>query len=134
MKLNQHNKFVRFILRAVDLIAAFYSRRLSQVRWDQDPYQKATKSQKRESALFIALFPIAGLFFFGNLKYFDSWVDSMIYGHHSIIWFYLAFTGIVCLAVFFFPVIAQKIPLFISVPPAIVAWPIFLWYGWNHLF
>jgi magnesium-transporting ATPase (P-type) len=131
VKLNQQNIFVRFILRTIDVIASFLGG-YWHVKWNQDPYRKATEAQKRESALFMVFCPIAFLVLFGNRKYFDSWVDSMMYGHHSIIWFYLAFIGIVCLAVFIMPKIAQKIPLFISVPVAVAMWLIFGWFSWTH--
>jgi len=102
------------------------------IRWDQNPYQKADKTEKRAAGLFMALCPIAFLIFFGNVNYFESWVDSMIYGHHSIIWFYMAFIGVVCFAVFIMPKVASKIPLFISIPIAVVMWLIFGWFSWTH--
>ena len=134
MKLNQQNKFVRFILRTIDLITAFYGHGIRRIRWDQDPYQKADLSQKRAAALFMALSPIFFLIFFGRRKSFDSWVDSMMYGRHSIIWFYLAFIGTVCFALVIGYKVAPKIPLFVSIPMAIMAWVIFISCGWTHSF
>jgi hypothetical protein len=56
VKFNQHNKFVRFILRTIDVLVSFRSGRI--VRWDEDPFQKSSETQKRVSGLFMALFPI----------------------------------------------------------------------------
>jgi hypothetical protein len=135
MKLNQQNKVVRFILRVIDVLVAnfghgYFPRR---VRWDEEPLQKATEVQKRVGGLFMALWPISLLIFFLNRKFFDSWVDSMIYGRHSIVWFYLAFIGAVCFALLIAFKVAPKIPLYLSIPVAIAAWPIFLWFAWTHL-
>jgi hypothetical protein len=56
MNLNQHNKFVRFILRTIDVLVSFRSGRI--VRWDEEPFQKSSEAQKRVGGLFMALFPI----------------------------------------------------------------------------
>ena len=80
----------------------------------------------------MALWPICLLIFFENMKFFDSWVDSMMYGRHSIIWLYLGFIGAVCFALILAFKVAPKIPLFISVPIAVVVWPIFGWFAWKH--
>ena len=131
MKLNQQNIFVRFILRTLDVIVALLAG--GRIHWDRDPYPKATEAQKRVSGLFMALFPIAYLIFSENEKLFESWMDSMMYGHRSIIWLYLGVAGMVCFAFVVGSKVAPKIPLFISVPIAIMAWPIFLWCAWKHL-
>jgi hypothetical protein len=80
----------------------------------------------------MALCPIVFLIFFGNPKPFDSWVDSMMYGHHSIIWLYLGFIGMVCIALIIGFKVAPKISLFVSAPIAVVMWLIFGWFSWTH--
>jgi len=67
VKLNQQNIFVRFILRTLDVITSLLAGYWN-VKWDQDPYRKATEAQKRVSGLFMALFPIAFLIFSENNK------------------------------------------------------------------
>jgi uncharacterized protein YacL len=129
VKLNQHNKFVRFILRTIDVLVSFRSGRI--VRWDEEPFQKSSEVQKRVGGLFMALFPISFLIFLKNAKLVDSWVDSML--RSSVAWLYLGFIGGVCFALLIAFKFASKIPLIISVPIAVVAWPVFLWFAWTHV-
>jgi hypothetical protein len=128
VKLNQQNIFVRFILRTIDVIVSLRSGRI--VRWDKEPYQKATQTQKRVGGLFMALFPILFLIFLQNIKLFDSWINSML--HNSVAWLYLAFIGGVCFALLIAFKVAPKTPLIVSVPIAVVAWPLFLWFACSH--
>jgi hypothetical protein len=100
------------------------------VRWDKEPYQKATLTQKRVGGLFMALFPISFLILFQNINFFDSWLNSML--NSSIAWLYLAFIGMVCFALLIAFKVAPKIPLLVSVPIALVAWPLFLWFAYSH--
>ena len=130
MKLNQQNIFVRFILRIIDVVVSFRSGRI--VRWDEEPYQKSSEAQRRVGGLFMALFPISFLIFLKNLKVVDSCVDSML--RSSVAWLYLCFIGGVCFALLIAFKIAPKIPLIISVPIAVVAWPAFLWFAWTRPF
>ena len=81
----------------------------------------------------MALWPVSLLIFFGNGKTFDGWVDSMMYGRHSIIWLYLAIISVVCVALVIGFKVAPKIPLAVSIPVAVVMWPLFLWFAWTHL-
>lgn len=128
--MNQQNKFVRFILRVMDVLAAGYI--LRRVHWDKDPYQKATEPEKSSGGLFMVLFPIGFYILLKNTKSLDAWMNSMMYGRHSIAWLYVAWIGVACLGVFIMLKIGPKIPLFISVPIAVVAWPTFLWWGWTR--
>jgi hypothetical protein len=130
VKLNQHNKFVRFILRTIDVVVSLRSGRI--VRWNEDPFQKATETQKRISGLFMAIFPISFLIFLKNDKAVDSCVELML--RSSVAWLYLCFIGGVCFALLIAFKIAPKIPLIISVPIAVVAWPVFLWFAWTRPF
>lgn len=135
MKLNQQNKTVRFVLRAIDVIVATFGhgRLPRRIRWNEDPFQKATEEEKHYAGLFMAFIPIFFLVFFANMKSFGSWVDSMMYGHHSIVWLYLsAFILIGGIGGILFAV-GPKTPLFVSVPVAVVMWPILLWFVWKHL-
>lgn len=129
MKLNQHNKFVRFILRAIDVLVSFRSGRI--VRWNEEPLQKSSEAEKRFGGLFMALFPICVLIFLKNDTLVDSWIDSML--KSSVAWLYLAFIGGVCIALLIAFKVAPKIPLIMSVPFAVVAWPIVLWFAWTHV-
>ena len=89
----------------MDVIVSFYA--LRPIRWDREPYQKATLAEKRVAAMFMALCPVASLDFFSNTERFGRWVDSMIYGRHAMIWFYLVIFGVVFITV----VIQYKIAL-----------------------
>jgi hypothetical protein len=70
MKLDQHNIFVRFILRTIDVVVSFRTGR--RVHWDEEPFQKASETQKRVGGLFMALFPISFLILLENIKFVDS--------------------------------------------------------------
>jgi len=61
MKLNQQNKFVRFILRTIDVLVATLGHGYAprRVCWDEEPFQKATEAEKRFGGLFMAIWPIA---------------------------------------------------------------------------
>jgi len=121
---------MRFILRTIDVFVAIYERQ--GIRWNEEPFQRASETQKRVGGLFMAIFPISLFILFKNEKFFGAWVDSMMYGRHSIIWFYLVYIGLVCCALLIAFKIAPKIPLSCSAPVAIVAWPPFLWFVWTH--
>jgi hypothetical protein len=71
------------------------------------------------------------LIFLKNAKLVDSWVELML--RSSVAWLYLGFIGGVCFALLIAFKIAPKIPLIISVPIAVVAWPVFLWFAWTHV-
>jgi hypothetical protein len=97
----------------IDAVVSLRSGR--RIRWDQNPYQKADETEKCAAGLFMALCPIVFLIFFGSAEFFESWVDSMIYGHHSIIWLYLGFIGAVCFWTFYpYEGRAESAPVFIS--------------------
>jgi hypothetical protein len=59
-------------------------------------------------------------------------VDSMMYGRHWMGWFYLGSTVLLGSGVFFAIKIAPKIPLSISIPIALISWPILAWVVWTH--
>ena len=129
MKLNQQNIFVRFILRTIDVVVSFRTGR--RVRWDEEPFQKSSEAQKRVGGLFMALFPISFLILSENIKLVDSWMDSIL--RNSVAWLYVGFIGGVCFALLIAFKVAPKIPLIVSVPIAVVAWPVFLWFAWTHV-
>ena len=114
------NGFKRAILRCLDIMVAFALRR--PIRWDKEPYREATIGERRYAGCFLALVPICGLLVAHQHQKFDQWVNSMIYGRHSILWFYLAYIGIVCGLVFILFRFAPRVPLWASVPVAIIGW------------
>jgi hypothetical protein len=128
---SQQNVFVRFILRTIDVLVSLYFGRST--RWGEEPFRKATQAERRVGGLFMALWPMSMLIFMRCSKPFGGWVDSMMYGHHSIIWLYLAFIGVVCFAIFIALKIAPKISLAVSIPTAAIMWPVLLWYAWTKL-
>jgi hypothetical protein len=130
MRLNQQNKFARVILRVIDVCVSFYDYRL--VRWDKKPFRKATQGEWRYGSLFMAFIPIFFLIFLENMKSFDAVVNSTIDGRHSLVWLYLGvfiLVGGIGGALF---AIAPKTPLYVSVPIAVVMWPVLGWFFWTH--
>jgi hypothetical protein len=128
--MNQQNKFVRFILRTIDVVVSFRTGR--RVRWNEEPFQTSSEAQKRVGGLFMALLPICSLIFLKNTKLVDSWIDSIL--RSSVAWLYLGFIGGVCFALLIAFKVAPKIPSIVSVPIAFVAWPVFLWFAWTRPF
>jgi hypothetical protein len=98
-----------------------------------EPFQKATKEEKRYGGLFMAFIPAFFLVFMANRKSFGKVVDSMMYGQHSIIWLYLGVFILIGGIGGSLIVIGPKTPLSVSVPIAIVMWVIFGWYAWTYL-
>jgi hypothetical protein len=129
VKRHSQNKFLRGFLRTIDVLMAIRFGR--SVRWDKEPFQKATKAQSLYGGLFMAVLPIFFLIFMGNYKSFDAALNSMIAGRHSIIWLYVGTFVLVGGIGGLLFVIAPKTPLFVSVPIAIVMWPILGWFIWN---
>lgn len=80
----------------------------------------------------MALLPISFLIFLTNAKLVDSWMESML--RSSVAWLYLIFIGGVCFALLIAFKVAPKIPLIVSVPIAVVAWPVLLWFAWTRPF
>src|SRR5690348_3943057 len=111
MKLNQQNKFVRFILRAVDVCVGFAMPR--PVRWKDEPFRKATGREWRLGWFFVAFFPIF-LVIFATNKSIHSFIDSA--ERHSVIWLYVGFIGTALLGVLVLFKIAPKVPVQISIP------------------
>jgi hypothetical protein len=67
-----------------------------------------------------------------DIEPFDAMVDSMMYGRHWMGWFYLGYIVLLGYGVFFAIKVAPKVPLFISIPIAMVSWPILAWVVWKH--
>jgi hypothetical protein len=124
MKPNRQNKFVRFILRTIDVCVAFYVPR--PVHWKDEPFQKATGTQWRLGWFFIACMPIF-MGFFVSSNSIHSFVNSAGDGRHSVVWLYVGFIGIVLISIFCWLKIGPKVPLYVSIPVAIVAWIYCIW-------
>jgi len=124
MKPNQQNKFARFILRAIDMFVAFYMPR--PVHWNEEPFQKATGTQWRLGWFFVACMPIFMLVIASNNSI-HSFLDSAADGRHSVIWLYVGFFGIILIAIICWFKIGPKVPLYVSIPVAIVAWIYCIW-------
>jgi quinol-cytochrome oxidoreductase complex cytochrome b subunit len=124
MRFNQQNGFVRFVLRTIDVLISF--RTMRTVRWDQDPFQKSNKGKWRSGWIFLATVPIFMVIFTTNSSI-HSFIDSVTERRRSVVWFYMAFIGFVLLGVFGWIKIGPKIPLYISIPAAIVAWFYCVW-------
>ena|ERR1017187_434446 len=110
----------RSALQAIDLFCDLYF--LRGVRSRDEPFRKATETEKRVGASFMALWPLLLAFMMSRTESFGEMVDSMIYGRRWMGWFYLGFIALVGGGIFFAVKIAPKIPLFVSIPIAIVSW------------
>ena len=124
MKPKQQNKIVRFILRAIDVCVAFYIPR--PIYWKEKPFQKATGTQWRLGWFFVAGMPIVMLLFVSNNSI-HSFLDSAANGRRSVIWLYVGFIGFVLIAIYGWLKIGPKVPLYFSIPIAIVAWIYCIW-------
>jgi hypothetical protein len=124
VKLNQKNKFVRFILRAIERIIAFEMRRKPQN--DEEPFQKATDRQKRIGGFFMATWPVFVAIYFGWIGL--SVVMTERYGRYSLILLYAVLICVTYTVVFASFKIAPKTPLSVSVPIAIAIWSVIAWF------
>jgi hypothetical protein len=102
------------------------------IRWNSDPFQKATKRKKRFGGFFMAIFPIFVAIFYG-------WINLCVvmaekYGRYSLILLYIALLCVSYYAVAISLKVAPKTPLSVSVPIAIVAWSPIAWMIWKICF
>jgi hypothetical protein len=124
MKPHRQNEFVRGILRVIDICVGFYLRR--PVRWDKEPFRKATGTEWRIGSFFAACFPIVLLTFASNSSV-HSFLDTAGDARHSIVWLYVGFIGLVLIGALGMVKIGPKVPLYFSIPTAIAAWVYCVW-------
>src|SRR5579864_4064065 len=117
MRTIQQNKFVRFVLRAIDICVALYIPR--RIHWEREPFQKATATQWRVGWFCVAWAPIIMLVF-GCSHSIHSFLDTA--EAHSIVWLYLAFIAFGLITVLCIVKVGPIIPLYISVPTGLTAW------------
>ncbi len=112
-------------LRMVDVFCGVYFRR--GVNMNEEPFRKATLTEKRVGGCFMFFLPAFLMFVMSNDKSFDKMVDSMMYGHVWMGWFYVGWITLVGAGIVFAVKVAPKIPLFVSVPLALVSWLVLAW-------
>lgn len=122
MKSHQQNAVLRTILRAVDVIVSMFLG-LS-IRWDKEPFRKATRIDWRVGWFFVACFPICMLAFGGNPS-FPSILD--VADRYSTIWLYVGFIGFAMIGAAVLMKIGPKVPLYLSIPVALTAWIYTVW-------
>jgi len=129
---NASKRFWHSSLQLIDVLCGIYFWR--GLRWNDEPFRKATETEKRVGGCFMALWPLFLAFMMCHTESFGATVDSMIYGHHWMGWFYLGFIALVGSGMFFAIKVAPKIPLFVSIPLALVSWAILAWIVRAHNF
>ena len=127
MKPHRQNAFLKSILRVVDVLVSIYLGR--RVRWEKEPFRKATGTEWRVGWFFVACFPIFMLAFAGN-AFFDSFLD--VAGRHSNVWLYVGFIAFALLVGMGLMKIGPKVPLYLSIPTALVAWTYCIWLAGFH--
>jgi len=127
MKPHRQNAFLRGILRAVDIFVSIYLYR--SVGWEKEPFRKATEVEWRVGWFFVACIPISMLAFAGN-AFIPSFLD--VAGQHSIVWLYAGFIGFALLGAVGLVKIDPKVPLYFSIPTALVAWTYCIWLAGFH--
>jgi hypothetical protein len=95
------------------------------VRWDRDPFQHADKVEWRLGWFVVMCFPL--IMFLTCSTSARSFAESTADGKHSVVWLYICFIGLAAGGVFGAFMIGPKIPLFISIPIAIIAWILCIW-------
>jgi hypothetical protein len=124
MQLNQHNKFVRTILRIVDVLLSFLGG--TPVHWNEDPYTPADQVERRKGWFIVAIVPFITIFFMRS-KSVESFLNSTSEGHLSVIWLYVMFIGICALGVLGLWVVGPKVPAYLSIPIGIAGWVLCAW-------
>jgi hypothetical protein len=130
MRPNQQNKFIRFILRSIDLFVSLYLHR--SVHWEREPFQKASPAQWRAGWLFVACLPIPFLVVSYSHSI-GSFLDHAGDANHSILWLYVALIGFALIEIFVWFKIGPKVPLYFSIPTAIGEWIYCIWLLGFHL-
>jgi hypothetical protein len=130
LKRSPSKRFWYSFLQMIEFFCGAYFCR--SIRLDDEPFRKATETEKRVGGCFMALWPLFLAFMMSHTESFGAMVDSMMYGHHWMGWFYLGSIVLLGSGVFFAIKVAPKVPLFISIPIAIVSWPILAWVVWTH--
>jgi len=131
VKLNQQNIFVRFILRTIDVIVTLWLYQGIGVsrRWDEEPFKKADKSEWRHGCFFVAILPVALVTFMRTLEL----IPNTFYNSgYATVLLWAGFVILVSIAVFVSIKITPKIHLSVSIPIAVITWPVCLWYAVNH--
>jgi hypothetical protein len=123
-------KFGYSILQMIEFFCGVYFCR--PVRSFDEPFRKATQTEKRVGGCFMALWPLVLALVANGTGSIGDMVDSFIYGRYWMGWFYLGYVALIGSVVFFAIKIAPKIPLFISIPISLVSWPIFAWIIWKR--
>jgi hypothetical protein len=121
MRPKQQNKFVRFILRAIDVCVGLYMPR--PVRWKEEPFRKATDFEWRLGWFVVASAPIIMLIPCSESV--RTIIDSA--EHHSVVWLYVGFIGGGLLYFLCLFKIGPKVPLYFSIPVAIVGLIYCIW-------
>jgi hypothetical protein len=129
MKPYQKNGFVRGALRIIDIVVGMYLNR--SVRWEKEPFRKATGTEWRVGWFFVACFPICMMAFAGN-AFFPSFLDAAGNTQHSTVWLYAGFIGFALIGAAALIKIGQKVPLYFSIPTALAAWTYCVWLTGFH--
>ena len=117
-------------LRMIDIFCGVYFRR--GMRMNEKPFRKATETERRVGSCFMFFLPAFFTLVMSNDKYLDEMVDSMMYGHVWMGWFYVGWIALIGGGVIFAIKVAPKIPLSISVPSAVASWLVLAWFVWKH--
>jgi hypothetical protein len=127
MKPHPQNAFLRSTLRVIDVLVSIYLGR--RVRWEKEPFRKATGIEWRAGWFFVACFPIFMLAFAGNAS-FPSLLE--VADRHSTVWLYVGFIGFALLGGVGLIKIGPKVPLYFSIPTALAAWTYCIWLAGFH--
>jgi hypothetical protein len=127
-----HDKNASLIKRAwhsflwmVEIFCGLYL--IRGVRTNGEPFRRATTTEKRLGGCFMIVIPLLMLLIMTNTKSFDSIVDALMYGRCSMLWFYIGYIAVISGGVLLGIFIAPRIPLFVSVPLAVMSWGALAW-------
>ena len=117
------------VLQLIDFFVGLYFWRF---RVQDEPFRKATETEKRTGACFMVLFPAAMALMLTHTQKVDAYVDSMTTGRHWIGWLYISFMAVIGGAAVFGLTVAPKIPLSVTVPAAVLSWLTMGWVIWTR--
>jgi len=129
MKSHRQNTFLNGLLRVVDVLVSIYVRR--SVRWEKEPFRKATGIEWRVGWFFVACLPIFMLAFAGNAA-FPSFLDAVGDTRQSTVWLYVGLIGFAVVGAMVLIKLGPKVPLYLSVPTALAAWTYCIWLAGFH--
>jgi hypothetical protein len=103
------------------------------IYWNEEPFQKAAKSEWRHGCFYVAIMPVVFVAFMRICALIpNSVANSFFNSGYATILLWAGFVVVVFVGGFALIKITPKIPLSVSIPIGVVTWPLCMWYAVAH--